>query len=239
MEIFPVLNAIFTKIYGASPYKSPTDMGVNMAGYCIVNDDVVRQAAREEIIRRYYEAQCDQRMGTGTEEAVYKIQLLMQQAGVTAADRPVIAAALAKEEATGEPAMALELPDGSLVTGKTSDLLGPASAVLLNALKRLGDIDDEALLMSPQVIEPIQDLKVNHLGNHNPRLHTDEVLLALAICAVSDPQAKKAIEQLKGLKGCDAHSTVILSQVDKSTFHKLGVRLTCEPKHQSNRLYHR
>ena len=240
VEIFPVLNAIFTKIYGASPYKSPTEqMGVNMAGYCIVNDDVVRQAAREEIIRRYYEAQCDQRMGTGTEEAVYKIQLLMQQAGVTAADRPVIAAALDKEEATGEPAMALELPDGSLVTGKTSDLLGPASAVLLNALKRLGDIDDEALLMSPQVIEPIQDLKVNHLGNHNPRLHTDEVLLALAICAVSDPQAKKAIEQLKGLKGCDAHSTVILSQVDKSTFHKLGVRLTCEPKHQSNRLYHR
>ena len=239
VEIFPVLNAMFTRIYGYSPYKSPTDMGVNMAGSCIFDDTVVQRAAKDEIIRRYYEALCERRMGTGTDEAVYKIELLKQQAGVTEADRPVIAAALAKEDLTGAPAMALELPNGDIVTGKTSSLLGPASAMLLNALKKLGNINDEALLMSPEVIEPIQDLKVHHLGNHNPRLHTDEVLIALSICAVSDPQAKKAIEQLQNLRDCEAHSTVILSQVDKNTFRKLGIHLTCEPKHQTKKLYHK
>ena len=239
VEIFPVLNAMFTRIYGYSPYKSPTDMGVNVAGSCIFDDTVVQRAAKDEIIRRYYEALCERRMGTGTDETVYKIELLKQQAGVTEADRPVIAAALAKEDLTGAPAMALELPDGEIVTGKTSSLLGPASAMLLNALKKLGNINDEALLMSPEVIEPIQDLKVHHLGNHNPRLHTDEVLIALSICAASDPQAKKAIEQLQNLRDCEAHSTVILSQVDKNTFRKLGIRLTCEPKHQTKKLYHK
>lgn len=239
VEIFPVLNAMFTRIYGYSPYKSPTDMGVNVAGSCIFDDTVVQRAAKDEIIRRYYEALCERRMGTGTDETVYKIELLKQQAGVTEADRPVIAAALAKEDLTGAPAMALELPDGEIVTGKTSSLLGPASAMLLNALKKLGNINDEALLMSPEVIEPIQDLKIHHLGNHNPRLHTDEVLIALSICAASDPQAKKAIEQLQNLRDCEAHSTVILSQVDKNTFRKLGIRLTCEPKHQTKKLYHK
>ena len=239
VEIFPVLNAMFTRIYGYSPYKSPTDMGVNVAGSCIFDDTVVQRAAKDEIIRRYYEALCERRMGTGTDETGYKIELLKQQAGVTEADRPVIAAALAKEDLTGAPAMALELPDGEIVTGKTSSLLGPASAMLLNALKKLGNINDEALLMSPEVIEPIQDLKIHHLGNHNPRLHTDEVLIALSICAASDPQAKKAIEQLQNLRDCEAHSTVILSQVDKNTFRKLGIRLTCEPKHQTKKLYHK
>ncbi|WP_434309496.1 DUF1846 domain-containing protein [Hominifimenecus sp. rT4P-3] len=239
VEIFPVLNAMFTRIYGSSPYKSPTDMGVNVAGSCIFDDAVVQQAAKDEIIRRYYEALCEKRMGTGSDEAVYKIELLKQQAGVTDTDRPVIGAALAKEEQTGAPAMALELPDGTIVTGKTSSLLGPASAMLLNALKKLGNIDDEALLMSPEVIEPIQNLKIHHLGNHNPRLHTDEVLIALSICAASDSQAKKAIEQLQNLRDCEAHSTVILSQVDKNTLRKLGIRLTCEAKHQTKKLYHK
>ena len=239
VEIFPVLSAIFERIFGKCPYQSPTDMGVNMAGNCIIDDEVCREASKQEIIRRYYQALTGRLEETSTDEEVFKLELLMKQAGISPENRKVTVAAKERAEQTGGPAAAIELEDGRIITGKTSDLLGPASAVLLNALKRLGDIDDEALLMSPQVIEPIQDLKVNHLGNHNPRLHTDEVLLALAICAVSDPQAKKAIEQLKGLKGCDAHSTVILSQVDKSTFHKLGVRLTCEPKHQSNRLYHR
>ncbi len=238
VEIFPVLKALFQRIYGSSPYQSPTDMGVNMAGNCIINDEEVRKAANEEIIRRYYTALCDLRMGHGDEESVHKIHLIMQQAGLSVEERPVVAAALAKEKETGNPAMAIELPNGTIITGKTSSLLGPASAALLNSLKAMGEIDHDTLLMSPEVIEPIQDLKIHHLGNHNPRLHTDETLIALSICAVTSPVARRAMEQLQNLKDCEAHSTVILSQVDMNTMRKLGLHLTCEPKHQTKKLFH-
>lgn len=237
VEIFPVLNAIFEKIYDTSPYKSPTDMGVNMAGNCIIDDEAVQDAARQEIIRRYYTAMCENVKGLPRGDEVYKTQLLMKQVGCTAADRPVVGAALAVEERTGEPASAIELPDGKLVTGKTSPLLGACSAMLLNALKALAGIDDEVLLIAPQVIEPVQELKVKHLGNHNPRLHTDEILLALSISAVSDEKAKAALDQLKNLKQCEVHSTVILSSTDENVLKKLGINLTCEPKYQSKRFY--
>ncbi|MBQ8080149.1 MAG: DUF1846 domain-containing protein [Oscillospiraceae bacterium] len=230
VEIFPVLNAMFEKILGESPYKSPTDMGVNMAGNCIVDDDAVSEAAREEIVRRYYTALAGRRKGTSTEEEVYKLELLMKQAGVTAEDRKVVAAALEKEAATGEPAAAMELPDGTMLTGRTSDLLGACSALLLNALKYLAGLPDEVLLMSPHVIEPIQNLKVQHLGNNNPRLHTDETLYALAICANTDENAARAMAQIDKLWGCEVHSTVILSPVDERIFKRLGVNLTCVAK---------
>ena len=239
VEVFPVLNAIFESILGKSPYKSPTDMGVNMVGNCIIDDDVVKKAANQEIIRRYYTALCQQRQGNIGEEQAIKIKLLMKQAGITPEDRPVVKAALVKAELTKEPAAAIELPDGTVVTGKTSSLLGASSAMLLNALKVLGNIDDKVELISPNIIEPIQDLKVNHLGNHNPRLHTDEILIALSICAATDPLAETAMQQIEKLKGCEVHSSVILAQVDTNTFRKLGVNLTCEPVYQSKKLYHK
>lgn len=233
VEIFPVLNAMFEKILGESPYKSPTDMGVNMAGNCIVDDEVVCKAAKDEIIRRYYTAMCDNRKGLISEDEVMKLELFMKQAGVTADDRKVVAAALAREEETGAPAAAMELPDGTILTGRTSNLLGAVSALLLNALKYFGGIEDEVLLMSPHVIEPIQNLKVQHLGNNNPRIHTDETLLALSICANTDENSKKAMEQISKLRGCEVHSTVILSPVDERIFKRLGINLTCEPKYQA------
>ncbi len=239
VEIFPVLNAMFERIYGASPYKSPTDMGVNMAGMCICNDDVCCAAARQEILRRYYDTACAQLRGFSTPVEVQRQELLMNQLGVTAAERPVVAAALDRAEATDGPAVALELPDGTVVTGKTTPLLGAAAACLLNALKRLGGIDKSVTLISPEIIEPIQHLKVAHLGNRNPRLHTDEVLIALSICAATDPTAEIAMQQLEKLAGCEAHSTVILSHVDENVFRKLEVNLTCEPRFQSKRLYHK
>ncbi len=230
VEIFPVLSTMFEKILGTSPYKSPTDMGVNMAGLCIVDDEVVCQAARDEIIRRYYTALAGRRKGTSTEDEVYKLELLMKQAGVGVEDRRVVAPALAKEAETGAPAAAMELQDGTILTGRTSDLLGACSALLLNALKHFAGLPDEVLLMSPHVIEPIQNLKVQHLGNINPRLHTDETLYALAICASTDENAARAMAQLDRLRGCEVHSTVILSAVDERIFKRLGVDLTCEPK---------
>ena len=239
VDIFPVLNTIFEKIYGSSPYKSPTDMGVNMAGYCISDDAVVSEAAKEEIIRRYYTAICQKRQGLSDGQEAYKIELLMQRVNITMNDRAVVAPALRVAAATGFPAAAIELPDGRIVTGKTSNLLGATSAAMLNALKALGNIDDEIELISPDIIEPVQDLKVNHLGNHNPRLHTDEVLIALSICAATDPLAETAMQQLEKLKGCEAHSTVILSQVDVNVLKKLGIRLTCEPTYQTKKLYHK
>ena len=239
VEIFPVLNAIFKTIYGESPYKSPTDMGVNMAGNCIIDDDVCCEAARQEIIRRYYRARVDQVRGQLRDEVEMKLQLLMQQAGVNLSDRAVVKAALDKEEATGEPAAAIQLPDGKIVTGKTSDLLGASSAMLINALKTLGGIDDDIILFTPEMIAPISKLKINYLGGHNPRLHTDEVLVALSLCSATNPIAAKAVEQLDKLRGLDVHSTVILSQVDENTFSRLGVNLTCEPKYQTSKLYHR
>jgi len=239
VEIFPVLNAIFEKIAGESPYKSPTDMGVNMAGNCIVDDEVTQEASRQEIVRRYYHMLCDQRQGNATSEMVYKIELLMKKAGIGPEIRRVAKAAMDRAEETGMPAAAIELPDGRIVTGKTSSLLGASAAALLNALKALGGIQKEMHLISPIVIEPIQDLKVHHLGNNNPRLHTDEILIALAISAATNPTAELAMKQLEKLAGCEAHSSVILSQVDNNTFKKLGVNLTCEPQYQTKKLYHK
>ena len=233
VEIFPVLNAMFEKILGESPYKSPTDMGVNMAGNCIVDDEAVSKAAKDEIIRRYYIGMCDYRKGQISEDELMKLELLMKQANVTVDDRKVVAAALEREKETGAPAAAMELPDGTILTGRTSNLLGAVSALLLNALKYFGGIPDDVLLMSPHVIEPIQNLKVKHLGNNNPRIHTDETLLALSICANTDENAKKAMEQIEKLRGCEVHSTVILSPVDERIFKRLGINLTCEPKYQS------
>ena len=239
VEIFPVVNAMFERIWGVSPYKSPTDMGVNMVGNCIIDDEVVCRAATDEVIRRYYSALCAHRQGAENSAEVDKLKLLMRQAGISPDDRPVIAAALKREQETGAPAAALQLPDGRLVTGRTSDLLGASSAMLLNALKALGGIDDGIQLISPEIIQPIQHLKVDHLGNKNPRLHTDEVLLALSICAVSDEQAEAAMAQLQNLKGLEAHASVILAQVDERVLKTLGLNLTCEPKYQTQKLYHK
>ncbi len=239
VEIFPVLRAMFEKIQGKCPYQSPTDMGVNMAGNCIIDDAVCCEASKQEILRRYYAERCAVRQGLASNDGVYKIKLLMNQAGISEADRPVIAAALAKAEATGQPAAAIQLPDGRCITGKTSALLGASAALLLNALKALGNIQDDMHLISPIIIEPIQDLKIHHLGNHNPRLHTDEILIALSICAATNPTAALAMQQLSKLRGLEAHSTVILSSVDSSTFKKLGINLTCEPQYQTKKLYHK
>ena len=239
VEVFPILNTIFEKITGKSPYHSPTDMGVNMAGNCIVDDDIVCEASKQEIIRRYYQSLCEQRQGRLNAEAVYKIELLMNQAGISTADRKVASAAVDRAEQTGMPAAAIQLPDGKIVTGKTSSLLGASSAALLNALKYLGGINHDMHLISPTIIEPIQHLKTDHLGNHNPRLHTDEILIALTISAATNPVAELAMKQLEKLHGCEAHSSVILSQVDEVTFRKLGMNLTCEPKYQTKKLYHK
>ena len=238
VEIFHVLKTMFERISGTSPYQSPTDMGVNMAGYCIVDDEVVCQASQEEILRRFYAEECRHRRGQTDGTAVYKIELLMKQLGLTPLSRSVVSPALAVAERTGDPAAAMEMPDGTILTGKTSELLGCSSALLLNALKYLGGIPDEIQLISPSVIAPVQDLKVNVLGNKNPRLHIDELLVALSICAVTDPNAKRAVQQLQKLRGCEAHTTVILSEGDEDSFRRLGVRLTSEPKYQTSKLYH-
>ncbi len=233
VEAFPVLVAMFERILGECPYKSPTDMGVNMVGNCIVSDDNTRWASKQEILRRYYTALCDQKQGKADDAQILKLELLMKKAGVSPEERAVVAPALDKAEQTGLPAAAMELPDGTIVTGKTSDLLGACAALLLNALKHLAGIDDGLHLISPLVINPIQHLKVDHFGNRNPRLHTDEVLIALSISAATDPVAEKAMEQLSQLRGCDVHSSVILSQVDEKTFKRLGVNLTCEPRYKA------
>lgn len=230
VEIFPVLKAVFDEIYGASPYKSPTDMGVNMAGSCIIDDEAVREAAKQEIIRRYFTALRAEAAGESKSSEIYRLELLMKQAEISVNSRICAAAARKKAEETGEPAAAIELNDGTVVTGRTSKLMGCASAMLLNALKRLAGIDDDVLLIVPEVIIPVQELKVNHLGNHNPRLHTDEVLLALSISAVTDKNAALAMEQLCNLKNCEMHSSVMLAQVDENLLRKLGIRLTCDPK---------
>ncbi len=231
VEAFPVLVAMFEKILGRCPYQSPTDMGVNMAGYCITDDRVVRAAARQEILRRYYAALCDQKQGKGTEEEIRRLELLMRKAKVDPSERRVVSAAMDLAEKTGLPAAAMELPDGKIVTGRTTDLLGASAALLLNALKTLGGIRDELKLISPVVIDPIQRLKVRHLGNRNPRLHTDEVLMALSICAATNPTAELAMNQLDLLRGCEVHSSVILSEVDVRVFKRLGVNLTCQPQY--------
>ena len=228
VEIFPVLNAMFEKIQGKSPYKSPTDMGVNMAGNCIIDDEVCREASKQEIIRRYYRALSDFKRGLGTKEIIYKLELLMKQADISVEDRKVIAAAKKRAEETGLPAVAIEMNDGTLITGKTSDLLGSSAAALLNALKYEAGIDPDLHMVAPSAIEPIQTLKTQYLGSRNPRLHTDEILIALSMSAASNPEALKALNQLPRLKGCEVHSTVLLSSVDENTFKRLGMHLTCE-----------
>ena len=239
VEIFPVLAAIMDRILGTCPYKSPTDMGVNMVGYCISDDEVCREASRQEIIRRWYRTCCEVRKGMADQNDVYKLELLMNQSGVTGADRPPVIPALEKSRMNGDtPAVAMELPDGRIVTGKTSSLLGACSACVLNALKTLAGIDDSVTLLSPEIIKPLHHLKVEHLGSHNPRLHVNEALLALAVCAVNDPVAAKAMEALTELSGSEAHATVILAASDENTLAKLNVNLTCEPRYENHRLYH-
>ena len=241
VEIFPVVNAMFELIAGKSPYRSPTDMGVNMAGNCIIDDDVCREASLNEIVRRYFKCLCDQKASGVTKPERFKLELLMNQAGIALGEREVEKRAHAMSEATdGQPAAAIELADGTIVTGKTGPLLGAASSALLNALKKLAGIDQETDLVSARAIEPIQTLKTNYLGSRNPRLHTDEILIALSSSVSENEYAAKAMEQIPNLKGCDIHSTVILSSVDADTLKKLGMYLTCEPTYEEDdRMYHK
>ncbi len=239
IEVFPILNAIFERIWGSSPYFSPTDMGVNMVGNCITDDHVVQQAAGQEVIRRYYGLLCEVRKGTATEEEVDKLRLLLQKLNLTDDDRPVIAAARKRAEQTDAPAAAIQLPDGEIITGKTSPLLGASAALILNALKRLAGIPKAAKLIPPEVIGPVQELKLKYLGNRNPRLHSDEILVALSITAGESEEARLALSQTPLLKGCEVHTSVILSQVDENIFRRLGVNLTSDPKYQTRKLYHK
>ena len=241
VEIFPVVNAMFELIAGKSPYRSPTDMGVNMAGNCIIDDDVCREASLNEIVRRYFKCLCDQKASGVVKPERFKLELLMNQAGIALGEREVEKRAHATSEATdGQPAAAIELADGTIVTGKTGPLLGAASSALLNALKKLAGIDQETDLVSARAIEPIQTLKTNYLGSKNPRLHTDEILIALSSSVSENEYAAKAMEQIPNLKGCDIHSTVILSSVDADTLKKLGMYLTCEPTYEEDdRMYHK
>ena len=238
VEIFPVLNEIFTRIYGESPYKSPTDMGVNMAGNCIIDDQVCREASCQEIIRRYYTALDNQKAGKGTDSEIFKIELLMKQAGVSVHNRKVTDAALQYAEETNGPAAALELSNGTMILGKTSDLLGALSAALLNALKVLAGVDRHYHVIAPSAIEPIQRLKTEYLGSHNPRLHTDEVLIALSTSAAADTAARQALDQLPKLNGCQVHTSVMLSEVDIKTCKRLGIQLTMEPQYENDHVYH-
>lgn len=237
VEIFPVVQAMFEKIMGECPYKSPTDMGVNMAGNCIVNDEVCQEASRQEIIRRYYKSMDALISGTGKEEEVYKIELLLKQAHSTLDNRKVVPASLELEAKTGAPAAAMELEDGRIITGKTSDLLGASAALLLNALKELAGIPHEVHVISPDAIHPIQELKTHYLGSKNPRLHTDETMIALSVSAATNSDARLALEQIPKLKGCQVHTSVMLSSVDILAFRKLGVDLTCEPKFEKSKKF--
>lgn len=229
VEAFPLLRTLLEKLTGTTPYQSPTDMGVNMAGFCITDDAVCRAAAQQEIIRRYFKAQVEEaRAGLGTEQSE-RAAVIMAKAGIKVEDRPVVVPARQRAEETGEPASAMQLHDGTMITGRTSPLLGCSAAMLLNALKHLAGIDDDIHLLSPESIEPIQTLKTKHLGSKNPRLHTDEVLIALSVSAAKDDNARKALEQIKELVGCDVHTTTILGSVDEGIFRNLGVLVTSDP----------
>ena len=239
VEIFPVLNAMFQRIQGASPYKSPTDMGVNMAGFAIVDDQVCQAASRMEILRRYYAGMADRTRGRCDDEVVRKLEIVMQQAGVTPEICPAVSSCLQKAEETGAPAGAMVLPDGSVVTGKTSSLLGASAALLLNALKAMAGIDHKLKLIPASVIEPISRLKTGNLGHRNPRLHSDEVLIALAISGLTNPLAAMVQEQLSSLRGCDAHFSVIISEEDEKLYKRLGINVTCQPRYEVKKLYHK
>lgn len=237
IEIFPVLNRMLERILEKSPYASPTDMGVNMVGFAIVDNEAAIEASKQEIIRRYYQTMADFKAERVESSAVKKIELLMNDLGISPLDRTVTVEARKKAELTGNPALALELPNGHIVTGKTSDLFGPSAAVIVNAIKALAKIDKKTLLIEPEYVKPIQNLKINHLGNRNPRLHSSELLIALAITAMTNQEADKAMKQLGNLKGSEVHSTVILPEEDKNVFRKLGINVTFDPVYQQNKLY--
>ncbi len=229
IEIFPVLNAIFEGIFGENPYQSPTDMGVNMAGFCIIDDEICREASRQEIIRRYYTALGNLAENCGDENEVYKLELLMRQSKISTADRKVTVAAKERASASGLPCAAIELQDGTVITSETSDRMGTSAALILNAVKYLAGLDHGERLIPESVVEPIQNMKIKYLRGNNPRLHTDEVLVTLATLSVNDGNARLALEQLPKLNGCQVHTTVLLSEVDRKIFKKLGVDVTCEP----------
>ena len=238
VEVFPVLNRIIERIQKESPYKSPTDMGVNMVGFSIVDEEAAIEASKQEIIRRYYQSLVDLKKEIIDQTTVTKIELLMNELGISPQDRVVTGIARQKAEETGYPAMAIQLPDGRIVTGKTSSLFGPSSAAIINSLKALGNIDKSVKLIEPDYVAPIQDLKINNLGNHNPRLHSDELLIALAITAKDSETAAQAMDQLVNLKGSEAHSTVVLPLEDANVYRKLGINVTFDPVYQHKKLYH-
>ena len=229
IEIFPVLDALFTGIYGHNPYKSPTDMGVNMVGFCIEDDEVCSKASRDEIIRRYFTALNRLAQGDGNDAEVNKIALLFKQAGIDVSFRKPVAAARQRAEKSGVPCSAIELADGTIITAESSQLLGPSAALILNAVKHLAGIDHSVKLIPQALIEPIQHSKTTYLRGHNPRLHTDEVLVALSVLSSRDENCRRALEVLPLLDGCQVHSTVMLGEVDHKIFKKLGVGLTCDP----------
>ena len=239
VEAFPVLNSMFNHIYGESPYHSPTDMGVNMVGFCITDDAVVQEAAKQEIVRRYYQAACAYKRGQIGKDQVYKAEMIMNRTGLTVNDRKVAGAARELAAETGAPAFAIELNDGRIVTGRTGSMIGAAAGALANALKVLANIPKDIDLIAPIVLQPIRDLKTKHFGSENPRLHSDEFLYALSICAATNPMAARALKQLPKLRGCEAHSSVILSHVDTDTYRHLGLNCTCEPERETNRLFDR
>lgn len=239
VEIFPVLNAMFQRIQGSSPYRSPTDMGVNMVGFAIVDDKACREASRMEILRRYYAGMVDRVRGKADDSVVRKLEIVMQQADVTPDICPAVAASLQVAESTGMPAGAMVLPDGRIVTGKNSSLLGPSAALLMNAIKALAGIDKDLDLLPASIIAPISDMKISHLGHHNPRLHSDEVLIALSISAVTNPLAELVLKKLDELRGCDAHFSIILSEEDTKLYNRLGIHVSCEPKYEIKKLYHK
>ena len=238
VEVFPVLNAMLEKIMGQSPYRSPTDMGVNMAGNCIVDDQAVRRAANNEIIRRYFAALRDRREGRVDDDALFRSELILKKAGLSIEYRRTVTAARAMSRSTDRPVVAAELSDGTIVMGKASPLLTASSAMILNALKILAGIDDDVLLISPDVIRSMQRLKVDYLGNRNPRLHVDEMLVALSIAANTDPVVERAVAKIPELRGCDVHSSVVISTVDEGTYKKLGMYVSSEPEHQTKCLFH-
>ena len=239
VEIFPVLAAMFRMIQGECPYKSPTDMGVNMAGFAIVDDAVCQEASRMEILRRYYAGMVDRVRGKCDDDVVRKLEIIMQQAGVTPDICPAVAACLKKAEETAAPAGAMVLPDGRVVTGKNSSLLGPSAALLLNAIKALAGIDKDLDLLPSSIIAPISDMKISHLGHRNPRLHSDEVLIALSISAVTNPLAERVLKKLDDLRGCDAHFSVIISEEDEKLYKRLGIHVSCQPRYEVKKLYHK
>ncbi|MGT2895154.1 DUF1846 domain-containing protein [Streptococcus entericus] len=239
IEIFPVVKRMLERILGKSPYASPTDMGVNMVGFAITDNDAAVEASKQEIIRRYYQTLVDFKAERVSEVAVKKIEFLMNDLGITPADRQVTLVAREKAELTGDAALALELPNGQTVTGKTSDLFGPTAAVLVNAIKALAGIDKQTHLIEPDYVTPIQGLKINHLGNRNPRLHSSELLIALAITARNSPEAHRAMQELGNLQGSEVHSTVILPEEDKNVLRKLGINVTVDPIYSRQKLYRR